>query len=184
MLRALRRDIDLLTMVGIGLILIVGLAMIGGCATQAEAFRDNSTHVYPGGGAHSAALGSLVTRVNTVSWIGIGLGAIGFVLSFWGPLKPFIDTKLALICLAVGFCLPIVTALVIEPLAEHLTFFRWVVGVIVAGGLVLGGYPIYMGLRNKITHRRCLGCPAGGDAAGAGGSAAPAPVAPAQEDGA
>lgn len=172
-LRALRRDIDLVLLTCIGVALIVVLFYLGGCATQAEAFRDNSTHVYPDGGGHSPAIGGLLSRLSTLSWICLVVGVIGVIASFYGPLKAFIDSKLAIIVVGVGVALPLLAAL-IEPIAEHVSIFRWIVGGMFVAGAVLAGWPWFHAIKNYVSGTRCIGCPAGD----------PAPLHPSPEEGA
>ena len=109
---------------GWGLILLVLASLIaivvfhGGCVSQGEPFRGNGHNVYPDGDSASPALGGLLSRLSVLSWICLVVGVIGVAASFYGPLKAFIDSKVALIVVGIGIALPILAAL-IEPLAER-----------------------------------------------------------------
>ena len=168
---------------GWGLILLVVVSLIalfmfhGGCVSQGEPFRGNGHNVYPDGDSASPALGGLLSRLSVLSWICLVVGVIGVAASFYGPLKAFIDSKVAIIVVGIGVALPVLAAL-IEPLAEHVTAFRWVVGGLLIVGGVLAAWPWFQGIKNYITGTRCLGCPAAVDGKPPVVAAAPAEVKP------
>ncbi len=134
----------------------------GGCVSQAEPFRGNGTNVYPDGDSASPALGGLLSRLSALSWICLVVGVIGVAASFYGPLKAFIDSKVAIIIVGIGVALPFVAAL-IEPLAAHVSAFRWVVGGLFIIGGLLAAWPWIHGIKNYILDKRCVGCPAAVD---------------------
>lgn len=171
-LRALRRDIDLVLLTAIGLALIAVLFYLGGCASGAT-FQGNGTNVPHGGGAGSDPIGTLGLQLGWFSWICCLVGVAGVIASFVPTIGTFIPRKAALISFGVGIALAFVRAWV-ESLGKHIVWISAAFTILVIAGGVAAAWPWLHGLWNYWRGRKCIGCPAGD----------PAPLHPSSEDGA
>ena len=172
----------------LGLLLGLGLYLLnmGGCAIQAEPFHANNIWGGPNPDSGSKSLDYLLLTLRWISALCIIAGILGAILSRWGPASVFISTKLAVTCAISGILTLICCALFIEPLAEHIVLWRWVIGILVGVAAVVALIPYIHGWRNYITGTKCLRCPANtpaGVSSHPGVVAAPAGAVP-EEDGA
>jgi len=173
MLRSLRRDFDLVMLALVGCALIAAIFYIGGCASGAG-FQGNGT---PSAGPHPTGtdpIGTLGLQLGWFSWICCLVGVAGVIASFVPTIGAFIPRRAALISFGVGIALAFVRAWV-ESLGKHIVWISAAFTVLVIAGGIAAAWPWLHGLWNYWRGRKCIGCPAGGDAA---------PLAPAQEDGA
>lgn len=140
MIRALRRDCDLVLLALIGCALIFVLFQLGGCASQLEPFRNNGTPVPDRTGTDP--IGTLGGQLGWLSWVCLLLGVGGVIASYVPTIGAFVPRNTAVVAFFTGIGLAFVRAWV-ETLGKPLVWISFALTVI---GLVLALYPYGKGL--------------------------------------